>query len=178
MFDPTIFDNWKVVLEGEIYDRDLSGELQVIHRSDHLDMAAMARALRIQFCLHGESAHHITVELAASAEDLMKEILETDSDSAGCRLTMHYSSSLPIAMSDEELRMNAVRIRHLLSEVWGDAVGLEQNLTSRLSDDGQCLSWNCNTRGEFHRKLNESHIEDIPELVNTMIDLLKRLEAI
>ncbi|MDF0725751.1 hypothetical protein PY093_03360 [Cytobacillus sp. S13-E01] len=39
MFDPTIFDNLKVVIEGEVYDLDLTGDFLVTNRSDSIDIA-------------------------------------------------------------------------------------------------------------------------------------------
>lgn len=36
MFDPTAFDNMKVVIEGAIYDLDLDGEISIIDRNDLL----------------------------------------------------------------------------------------------------------------------------------------------
>jgi hypothetical protein len=43
MFDPTVFDNLKVIIEGAIYDLDLDGELQVVNRRDLVDLANMSR---------------------------------------------------------------------------------------------------------------------------------------
>ena len=39
MFDPTAYDNLKVILEGAVYDLDLSGELKIIERNDIVDLA-------------------------------------------------------------------------------------------------------------------------------------------
>ena len=49
MFDPTIYDNLKVVLEGEIYDRDLAGAIQIVDRSDIVDLAIMSRIFIMRF---------------------------------------------------------------------------------------------------------------------------------
>ncbi|KPV55085.1 periplasmic component, partial [Paenibacillus sp. A3] len=43
MFDPTIFDNLKVVLEGHLYDLDAEQTIRVIGREDFIDLASMKR---------------------------------------------------------------------------------------------------------------------------------------
>ncbi|QNG61538.1 hypothetical protein H4O14_08705 [Bacillus sp. PAMC26568] len=51
MFDPTAFDNLKVVLEGEIYDADLEGIIEVIKRKDIVDLQ--------QLCLEPIKTHFL-----------------------------------------------------------------------------------------------------------------------
>ncbi|UOK56770.1 hypothetical protein MGI18_18515 [Bacillus sp. OVS6] len=55
MFDPTAFDNLKVVLEGAIYDADLGGFITVIGRKDLVDLAAMSRCYQNTFQLKKET---------------------------------------------------------------------------------------------------------------------------
>lgn len=51
MFDPTVFDNLKTVLEGAVYDLDLEGVILVINRNDLVDLAHFSRTYKITFQL-------------------------------------------------------------------------------------------------------------------------------
>ncbi|NUJ69854.1 hypothetical protein HUS64_21435, partial [Pseudoalteromonas sp. 2102] len=52
MFDPTIFDNLKTVVEGAVYDLDVTDELvTVVDRSDIIDLAKFTRAYALSFQL-------------------------------------------------------------------------------------------------------------------------------
>jgi hypothetical protein len=54
LFDPTAFDNWKVVVEGAMYDLDQEGALAVVSREDLVDLAGMSRTFRIAAGVPGE----------------------------------------------------------------------------------------------------------------------------
>ncbi|MCT8136945.1 hypothetical protein H1D32_03750 [Anaerobacillus sp. CMMVII] len=78
MFDPTIFDNLKVVVEGEIYDLDLGGEISILNREDFVDLATMSRHFSITFQSVTSTAKQCTatIKLEADSADLYGEILE------------------------------------------------------------------------------------------------------
>jgi uncharacterized Zn finger protein len=54
LFDPTAFDNWKVVVEGAMYDLDREGIVLVAGREDLVDLAGMSRSFRISVRLPEE----------------------------------------------------------------------------------------------------------------------------
>ena len=72
MFDPTAFENMKVVLEGAVYDRDFIGDILVINRDDIVNLANMSRTYKIEMELK-ESLAPISVigviELHASLRE-------------------------------------------------------------------------------------------------------------
>ena len=51
LFDPTAFDNMKVVLEGAVYDRDLFGDILIVSRDDLVNLATLSRKFTIEFVL-------------------------------------------------------------------------------------------------------------------------------
>lgn len=55
MFDPTAFDNWKVVVEGAFYDSDREGAILVVGREDTVDLAGMSRFFSIGAALPGQT---------------------------------------------------------------------------------------------------------------------------
>lgn len=48
LFDPTAFENMKVVLEGAVYDRDFIGDILVINRDDIVNLSTMSRTYKIE----------------------------------------------------------------------------------------------------------------------------------
>ncbi len=51
LFDPTAFDNMKVVLEGAVYDRDILGDILVVKRDDLVNLATLSRQFMMEFQL-------------------------------------------------------------------------------------------------------------------------------
>ncbi|MGZ4162287.1 MAG: hypothetical protein ACXVNF_16040, partial [Neobacillus sp.] len=51
VFDPTAFDNMKVVIEGALYDMDIIGEIIITDRNDIMNMAKLSRRFDICFTL-------------------------------------------------------------------------------------------------------------------------------
>ena len=49
MFDPTAYENIKVVFEGIVYDFDLDGEITIIERNDIVNLANMSRVYNFLF---------------------------------------------------------------------------------------------------------------------------------
>lgn len=49
MFDPTAYENIKVVLEGLVYDHDLAGDIKVIERNDFINLADLSRQFNMTF---------------------------------------------------------------------------------------------------------------------------------
>ena len=47
MFDPTAFENIRVVLEGIFYDKDLEGSIMIIDRNDIMNTAKLSRTYEL-----------------------------------------------------------------------------------------------------------------------------------
>ncbi|WP_128894071.1 hypothetical protein [Longirhabdus pacifica] len=56
MFDPTVFDNLKVIVEGTVYDAEVDKQIKILDREDHVNIANMSRMFRISFQLHDSEA--------------------------------------------------------------------------------------------------------------------------
>jgi len=82
MFDPTAYENIKVVLEGLIYDFDLQGEIVVIERNDLVNLADFSRTFNLSFSFHedkkqtfiGKIEIHSTFKQIISEWTLINEI--------------------------------------------------------------------------------------------------------
>ncbi|WJH34045.1 hypothetical protein N6H14_29460 [Paenibacillus sp. CC-CFT747] len=91
MFDPTIYENLKVVAEGAVYDLDLKGELLILGRSDRVELASMSRAYAIRFRLPDKPEASAEFRLEADTYDLSAEILEKREAVPGCRLELFFN---------------------------------------------------------------------------------------
>ena len=49
LFDPTAYENLKVVFEGIVYDYDLNEEITIIERNDYINLADMSRTYNLSF---------------------------------------------------------------------------------------------------------------------------------
>ncbi|MEX2104774.1 MAG: hypothetical protein WD907_05525, partial [Bacilli bacterium] len=99
MFDPTIYENLKVVIEGAVYDQDLNGVIHVSAREDLVDLASLSRRYSISFHQKETSTEYpiiATIQLSAHILDLSSEILETaDPDKElGCALNVLFRSPI------------------------------------------------------------------------------------
>ncbi|WP_064091382.1 hypothetical protein [Rossellomorea aquimaris] len=109
MFDPTAFDNLKVVLEGAVYDQDLTGEIEIIDRKDLFDFAHYERCYQIQYCLPQNRNVSIILQLKANMGHFLAERkMMTDKNKAGAEIKIIYIGSE--TLSNE---------RSTLEETWG-----------------------------------------------------------
>lgn len=171
MIHPTIYENIRVVLEGEVYDLDLVGKIKVIHREDLVDLASLSRKYRIEFVLNdGQKNKSAIIELVATAEDLSKEILELEEVSQlGCNIVIYLST--PIGNIEKECQ----EYEKKLNELWKNRPSIEQKITSIFSTEQSALHQPKNQISlHFGRKINEDNIGDLEHLVEyTYLSLLQ-----
>jgi hypothetical protein len=170
VIDPTIYDNLKVVLEGLIYDIDLAGSVTVTDRKDLVDLSSMSRAYVIRFELNSRPHVSAEIHLSASLKDLSIEILEQeDIEKAGCELTIHLFTSL----RDDKA---CDTIHQQLSRIWDGRPRIEQTL-SYVYDRSQQRPYLNQITLSFARKINEQHVMDLPQMIETLVQSLEGLTA-
>lgn len=91
MFDPTAYENLKVVLEGLVYDYDLNGNIVIIERNDYVNLADLSRSFNILFVNKRDKRERLRgkVELSATFNQLAAEWMLTNEE-PGCRLAFHF----------------------------------------------------------------------------------------
>ena len=156
MFDPTIFDNLKVVTEGLIYDMDLSGKIRIIERTDQVELAHMSRSYGIIFELADHPGPHAEIQIYAALADLASELLMVEGDSAGCALHIYFT--LDIEEPEETCR----RIQNALEQIWQERI-IEQQISYPYTNGKTIFQDRIHIR--FDRKISEQHIDDIPDLL-------------
>ncbi|MFM9326716.1 hypothetical protein [Paenibacillus mesotrionivorans] len=176
MFDPTVFDNVKVMLEGEVYDRDLAGAIQVAAREDLVDLASLSRTFRIAFRAKPSAGLYTAwVELSSSLRNIAAEILEQSKAEAGCSLTVSFIANIPHARGAEETNPQSVcaQADAAVKAVWGGQYQLEQQVTHTYGFGKETVSHTL--RLLFGRTFTEAVIDDLPELVSHTIKTLEQL---
>jgi hypothetical protein len=167
VFDPTIYDNLKVVLEGEIYDRDLNGHIQIVDRSDLVDLAIMSRMFIMRFQIPNYPDSIAEIKLHASAEDLTGEIVEANNPAIGCRIHVGYRIRGTGDYMAAEATSQIIRL-HLI-KIWGDDMVISQELCFFPNKLKEAPIYECRSTIEFGRKITEEQIDDIPRLVDHLI---------
>jgi hypothetical protein len=177
MFDPSIFDNLKVVVEGELYDLERDGAIQIANRQDLLDLAGMSRTFSMCFHLPGCAGNQAELRLYSELRDFAFELanLRITDFRPGCALQLVYR--LEDWQPDEsQLRS----LQQLIYTLWKDEISLRQQLVIPYSSDGsQDEKWV--TRYEailtYKQKVDESHITQIRPFLEHAIEALNHLQT-
>jgi hypothetical protein len=164
MFDPTVFDNLKVIIEGAIYDLDLDGELQVVNRRDLVDLATMSRQFSMDIAVSPKMLGR--VELSSNLENISGELLKR-LDRPGCSVTVSFFQEVKrSSIINERLEQWKKEIQ----DIWGESWGMELSSTETL-DPKQPLKLSATIR--FNRLFYEDNIDDLQELLPYVISTLK-----
>lgn len=178
MFDPIIFDNIKVVLEGAVYDRDLAGQITVTDRADLVDLARYNRLYRITFCLAQErqrpEAIRAQIELGTSLTDIASEQLAQPlGEPIGCTIFVHFL----LQMADWQ--RDTGQILAVLDDVWGGRPHIIQYIGAKLDEHRAWqwppVYWDNKVTLNFHRKIGEDNMIDLEDLVEHCVVSLVRL---
>lgn len=177
MFDPTIFDNWKVVLEGALYDLDRDGEVEVVGRADTIDLAAMSRSFRLSVRRPDGSAR-AELRLRAGLDDFAGERLGPEAsggDLPGVRL------ELALTLPGERLRdVGALhdRLRALWPEetdiVHRARIDIDPLLPPASAADAANSAYDIRVRPR--RKLGEESLDRIDALTIKLLETLAAVE--
>lgn len=171
LFDPTIFDNLKVVIEGAVYDLDAVGVILVTNRSDRVELATMSRYYGIQFREQDSNGEGTAeVQLFAETEDLVAEIFEMEDRFTGCRLKIRFETT--IVNPDQE----CPTIKELLEEIWENNPQIIQQITVTYGEDPQILKNRITL--DFGRKINEQQIEDMGTFIDHVLHSLQRINQL
>lgn len=171
MFDPTVFENLKVVAEGAVYDLDLAGAILVTNRRDIVDLATMSRTYSIAFMIR-EAKYDITAlfSLTADVKNLAGEILEDTSLLPGCGLQLQFLFPIPspapfVELVDEQLHL-----------IWGEERSITQVISYEYNKEP--LFYSNTATVLFQKTITEEHAEDLSAVVDHMVETLERLQEL
>jgi hypothetical protein len=169
MFDPTAFENMKVVIEGAIYDLDLNGEIVIIDRNDLINTAKLSRKYELKFKLDHFSSVTASIEMESELENLAAELLpgSLSQRMAGCSIRLFFSFKHQHKIVDYE-KMNKV-----LTNIWGTKRNITQTVSFYpLQQD----NINSLVTIEFGRLVQEDQIDDITAMIDFMISTCEQLQ--
>lgn len=174
MFDPTAFENIKVVLEGEIYDRDLSGEIIVVDRNDWINAAKLSRKYEISFTISGYNDDEVSaiMTLEAGLENLSAELLGNASaiHLAGCIVGISFSL---LHRNENEIFQS---IQDVMEGIWGSDREIVQAVQFTPLAENQLIK--NFVRISFNRLVYEEQIDDLTEMINYMVNSLIKLKKL
>ncbi|MED4226786.1 hypothetical protein [Neobacillus cucumis] len=169
MFDPTAFDNMKVVFEGALYDRDNKGEIIIMDRNDWVNLAKMSRQFEVMFQLP-ESRVRAKIEMKSNMVNLAAELLSSiqNEQQAGCYLKLKFVIEKTEVLNFQELKK-------ILLDVWGDGREISVNTYNHpLEKEKDQLTI---LTVSFGRLITEEQIEDLFEMTDFMITTLEQLSS-
>lgn len=170
MFDPTIFENLKIVVEGAVYDLDLQGDIQVVNRNDIVDLALMSRTFSIDF-MRKTGGHAVArIELSSDASDFAGEKFALRGEEAGSCLQIGFM--MTITDEAEDCR----KIEKTLEQIWDSRPAISQRIYYEYGMERPQLS--NHIRLTFGRKINESHIVDITDVLQHILRSLDHLDEL
>jgi hypothetical protein len=169
MFDPTAFENMKVVLEGAIYDLDLNGEIVIIDRNDIINTAKLSREYELKFKLDHSSAVAASIEMESGLENLVAELLpgSLSQRKSGCSIRLYFSFEHQHKIVDYQ------KINKVLTDIWGSKRKIIHTVSFYpLQQDNM----NSLITIEFGRLVHEDQIDDITAMIDFMFTTCEQLQ--
>ncbi|WP_332455215.1 hypothetical protein [Paenibacillus crassostreae] len=169
--DPTVYENLKVAIENHLYDLDnLEGTILITHRRDRMEMSVMGREFALQCVLPEHRDITAEISLEALLQDLAAEILELPGEKPACTLRLRFY------MQIQNVEIECRAINEILKQIWKSEIEASQTLSYKY---GQEQPFHMNIiEVIFGRKINEEQMEDIPELIDHMIQTLQELKQL
>ncbi|TWE04710.1 hypothetical protein FB545_1814 [Peribacillus frigoritolerans] len=174
MFDPTAFENMKVVLEGAVYDRDFIGDILVINRDDIVNLSTMSRLYKIEMELKKTNAPISisgAIELHASLHNLSSELLDAAIDDAHSGCTVNIFISFPKKLDD----VNAEQFMSDLEKIWGDQRIISVTTSETVSKKMQPITSSI-YKISFGRLVREEQMDDLEDMVEYLIQSIQAVK--
>lgn len=170
MFDPTAFDNMKVVIEGALYDFDLDGEIIITDRNDWMNLAKMSRSFDVSFQLP-EKMPTAKLEMESSLMNLAAELLpeSIQQKQSGCHVKLYFF------LEEDSIDRDFKEIDRILISIWGETRKFTQIVQyNRLNGpDYRKITITV----EFERLIDEEQMENLVEMIDFMISTLHQLQS-
>lgn len=171
MFHPTAYENFKIIVEGSVYDADFSGEIFVIDRSEQLDLAVLSRRFEITYTLRENENIKGSIVVNAPIKQLAAELNIKDEQSIGAFIELHFRSETGNKPGEALI----AGITGCLQNIWG----VERDyhvVTSEVYLNGSLEGWRIDSMVSFKRLVTENQAEDLYNLVPYGIRTLEELD--
>ncbi len=170
MFDPTAFDNMKVVIEGALYDLDIIGEIVITDRNDLINIAKMSRKFDVSFQLPN-SVVTAKIEMTSNLVNLAAELLPAflSEQKAGCYLSLQFG------IEHEDMEIDFQALETILLNVWGSTRKITQVVQFHPLEIERKHTHVIKV--EFERLIREDQIDDLVEMTEFIMTTLKQLNG-
>lgn len=176
MFDPTAFENMKVVLEGAMYDKEFNGEAFVTNRSDIVNLSNLSRQYEIEIALNEKHSLKANILLEADIENLASEIIgyskRGNSATPGCAVAVSFI--LPYEFDKQE----ADQLIDSLEAIWGKKRIITVSSTIQFSNGEITPAPSSRASVLFGRLITEEQMEDLLIMANYMADSLSMIDKL
>ena len=162
MFDPTAYENLKVILQGALYELELMGSLKVLGRKDIIDLASLERRYSLTIGRPDKENISVTVTLSAGMKEWSAEANPSADSEPGAKLQVFYQSSGGSFPDD---------FINKLEDWWGTGRTIELRT---VNSTHQPLLHQAIVN--FNRIITEEMVDDLEELVihieNSLMEML------
>lgn len=171
MFDPTVFDNLKVVIEGEVYDLDLHGDFEVLNRKDIIDLATLKREYAITFKnkFHHVHIHSGEIQLSMDIQNLSGELLQQSNYMPGCIIQISFDLTI------SDCKKSPMKIEKIIQSVWGHERSVQQTISFSYSKTTTDTYKNYVVI-DFNRLIGEDNVDDVVEMIHYLCETLTKLD--
>jgi hypothetical protein len=166
MFDPIVFDNLKVVVEGEVYDLDLEGHVSVVNREDYVDLARFSRVYRISF--QQTSSVVASLLLTTHIDHIHAELCGNKQMKPGCLIEIDFILSQTSPFTPEQ----CAKYEEDLRAIWGGERTVEQRVTHLVGTN----EYKNEMKIKFNRYIYEDQVDDIVEMIDYMLETIQHLK--
>ncbi|MGG0716819.1 hypothetical protein ABE096_04365 [Robertmurraya massiliosenegalensis] len=172
MFDPTAFENMKVVLEGALYDRDLEGKIAILDRNDVMNLAKLSRQYDVTFSNRNSSSIQCTLVLKAALENLASELHPQLQNErlAGANIFVIFK------MKHENNQEMHQELGKILTSIWGSERTFTQKISYDLFEDNNMITKEITL--EFNRLIREEQIDDLLTMMDYMLESLQKINRL
>lgn len=173
MFDPTAFDNLKVIIEGHLYDIDLDGKIKIVDRNDVMNLAKLSREFSIKFCLNNTQQKIFAIfTLQSGLENLAAELLPMNNvpNKQGCFVHLEF-----VFHHRNEQELFEI-IQKECQNIWGVTRYIQQSVLLDPLNETPIIQNRIMI--DFKRMITEDQIDDLIEMVSPILETLSMLESI
>ncbi|WP_019422109.1 hypothetical protein [Paenibacillus sp. OSY-SE] len=180
MFDPTIFDNLKVVFEGKLYDVEREAGILIVGREDIIDLAGYNRTFRMRVKPQDGSCI-AELQISSGLADFTGELrgIRIVDEEPGAELQLTFE--LP-----GEQAVHSHHVHEQLTALWAESADIIHERSYQLEPYGDATTSISaepadngvyRIRAKFRQKVNESHIDDIDSLIDHVLKSIEALES-
>lgn len=169
-FDPTAYENFKIIIEGSLYDADFTGDIKIVNRSELVDLSILSRSFDMQFALPEADGLVGGIQIRASLKNLADEILFHNDNLAAAHIDVYFQFDEQASNKEEDVHTLAASLQH----IWGNERKIVTSITKHYHKD---VYSHCSNKivVSFDRLVTENQADDLYELVDFSIKSLQKL---